>query len=84
MEVVTGVNAYKTMKLSLRIFRFAFGCRHRRLSRVFTIKKRTYQICFECGQEVEYSWIMMHSLPSCDSHNTDVPLTAINVGVPLV
>lgn len=36
------------------IFRFAFGCHHQR-SGVFTIKKRTYQVCLKCGQEFEYS-----------------------------
>jgi hypothetical protein len=51
-----------------RIFQFAFGCHHRRMSRVFTIKKRTYQLCFECGQEFEYSWTLMHPLPSNVAH----------------
>lgn len=44
------------MTVLLWIFRFAFGCHHSRLSGVFTIKKRTYQVCLECGQEFEYSW----------------------------
>jgi len=35
------------------IFKFAFGCRHRHLSRVFTIKGRTYKVCFDCGEELE-------------------------------
>ena len=30
-----------------------FGCRHRHLSRVFTIKHRTYKVCFDCGQEFD-------------------------------
>jgi len=34
------------------------------MGRVFTIKKRTYQVCFECGQEFEYSWALMHTQPS--------------------
>jgi hypothetical protein len=33
------------------IFRFAFGCHHRHLSRIFTINKRTYRVCFDCGGE---------------------------------
>lgn len=36
-----------------RMFQFVFGCRHRHLSRVFTIKKRTYKVCFDCGQEFD-------------------------------
>jgi hypothetical protein len=35
------------------IFRFAFECRHRHVSRVFTIKHRTYRICFDCGREFD-------------------------------
>jgi hypothetical protein len=46
------------------IFRFAFGCHHRRRSSVFTIKKRTYQVCLMCGEEFEYSWALMHSIRS--------------------
>jgi hypothetical protein len=37
----------------LKIFQFFFGCRHRHLSRVFTIKHRTYKVCFDCGQEFD-------------------------------
>jgi hypothetical protein len=43
----------------MRMFQFAFGCRHSQLSRVFTIKKRTYQVCCDCGHEFEYSWALM-------------------------
>ena len=49
------------MKPLLSILQFAFGCRHRQRSGVFTIKKRTYQVCLDCGQEFEYSWDLMHS-----------------------
>jgi hypothetical protein len=41
------------MKRLLRIFQFIFGCRHRHLSRVFTIKSRTYRVCFDCGREFD-------------------------------
>jgi hypothetical protein len=41
------------MNLLLKIFQFFFGCRHRHLSRVFTIKRRTYKVCFDCGQEFD-------------------------------
>jgi hypothetical protein len=36
-----------------RMFQFVFGCRHRHLSRVFTIKNRTYKVCFDCGEEFD-------------------------------
>ena len=55
-NLVTGRRAQEFMKHLLWIFQFAFGCHHRQLSRVFTIKKRTYQVCVECGREFEYSW----------------------------
>jgi hypothetical protein len=48
------------MKPLLWILHLAFGCNHRQISRVFTIKKRTYRVCFQCGQEFEYSWASMH------------------------
>ena len=34
---------------------YLFGCHHKALSRVFTIRHRTYQVCCECGTEFEYS-----------------------------
>jgi hypothetical protein len=42
-----------------RMFKFVFGCRHRHLSRVFTIKNRTYKVCFDCGEEFDLP--SMHS-----------------------
>jgi hypothetical protein len=51
------------------ILQSAFGCRHRRLSRVFTIKRRTYRVCFECGKELEYSWASMHAVSSIADAN---------------
>ena len=44
-----------------KIAQFAFECHHADLSRVFTIQKRTYQVCFKCGKEVDYSWELMRS-----------------------
>jgi hypothetical protein len=34
---------------------FVFGCHHGRLSRVFTIDRRTYRVCCDCGAKFEYS-----------------------------
>ena len=61
----------------LSIFQFIFGCHHRHLSRVFTIKKRTYQVCFECGGEFEYSWELMHSMRSSVAANAYGPLNGV-------
>jgi len=41
-------------------FTSLFGCHHRHVSRVFTIKRRTYQVCCDCGEEFQYSWDRMH------------------------
>jgi hypothetical protein len=49
------------MKALHRVFQFVFECRHRELSRVFTIENRTYQVCFECGRKLNYSWELMQS-----------------------
>jgi hypothetical protein len=34
---------------------FLFGCHHGNLSRVFTIRRRTYRVCCDCGAELDYS-----------------------------
>ena len=34
---------------------FLFGCHHSNLSRVFTIRRRTYRVCCDCGAEFDYS-----------------------------
>ena len=52
----------------LWIVRFAFGRHHRHLSRVFTIKKRTYRVCFDCGGEFD--------LP--DAHKPDLKAHAFS------
>jgi hypothetical protein len=44
------------------------------MSRVFTIKKRTYQVCCQCGQEFEYSWALMHRQRSNIADGPYVPL----------
>jgi len=41
------------------IFGWIFGCHHRHLSRVFTIDRQTYRVCFACGTKLRYSWRMM-------------------------
>jgi len=51
-----------------------FACQHRDLSRVFTINNRTYQVCFDCGREINYSWELMCSLEPSDSANRLLPL----------
>lgn len=35
------------------ILHFLFGCHHNHMSRIFTIKGRTYKVCFDCGEEFD-------------------------------
>jgi hypothetical protein len=42
------------MKLE-SLLNLLFGCHHSNLSRVFTIRRRTYRVCCDCGAEFEYS-----------------------------
>jgi len=73
------------MKFLQSIFQFAFGCHHNQLSRVFTIKRRTYRVCFECGQEIEYSWTLMHSLsPNVGANVYRPPISATQVKAPVI
>jgi hypothetical protein len=60
------------MKPLVWILHSAFGCHHRQMSRVFTIKKRTYRVCFQCGQEFEYSWASMRPVQSSAAANSAV------------
>lgn len=41
----------------------AFGCHHRKLSRVFTIEGHSYKVCCECGQHLNYSLRTMSITP---------------------
>src|ERR1035437_8214705 len=68
------------MKALLSILRFAFGCRHRQRSGVFTIKNRTYQVCLKCGQEFEYSWALMHALRSSVADSPEAPPNSTRYG----
>lgn len=43
------------MPILTAVFEFLFGCHHRNLSRVFTIRSRTYKVCMDCGVEFDYS-----------------------------
>ena len=43
------------MRWLAMILDFLFGCRHRNLSRVFTIGGQTYCVCCECGAKFSYS-----------------------------
>ena len=73
------------MKFLAGIFQFVFGCHHSKLSGVFTIKKRTYQVCLEGGQEFGYSWARMQSVgSSVDNNSYTSPDSPRHAEVPVV
>ncbi len=43
------------MPILTALFEFLFGCHHQNLSRIFTIRARTYKVCMDCGAEFDYS-----------------------------
>ncbi len=43
------------MELVANILDFLFGCRHRNVSRVFTLGGQTYRVCCDCGVKFSYS-----------------------------
>lgn len=47
------------MKLLEYLTRVLFDCHHANLSRVFTIRRRSYQVCCDCGAEFDYSFATM-------------------------
>jgi hypothetical protein len=58
------------VKSLLDVLHFAFGCRHRQKSGVFTIKNRTYQVCLQCGREFEYSLARMRPVRSASASHS--------------
>ena len=49
------------------IFEWVLGCHHKQLSRVFTINHKTYQVCFDCGRKLQYSWRTMSLVDTSDT-----------------
>lgn len=47
------------MQWILRAYDLVFGCRHRNLSRVFSIEGSSYKVCCQCGAKFPYSWESM-------------------------
>jgi hypothetical protein len=71
-----GLSEEDIMKALLsRLVNLAFGCHHKRMSWPITRQHRTYQVCCDCGAELDYSWEMM----SC-SHNPAAPRPVLSKG----
>ena len=51
------------------MFQFTFCCHHGHFSRVFTIKKRTYKVCLDCGGEFALPDPYATSLPSVSDYD---------------
>jgi hypothetical protein len=51
------------MEWLARVLDLLFGCRHRNLSRVFTIGGQTYRVCCGCGAKFSYSLANMSTMP---------------------
>jgi hypothetical protein len=65
------------MKVLRWLLHVLFGCHHSQLTRVFTIGNRTYQVCIDCGREIDYSWELMQSASAKDGHYAHGPLKSI-------
>jgi hypothetical protein len=59
------------------MFVWIFGCHHRHLSRVFTIDRQTYQVCFACGAKLRYSWRTMSLVRTENVANAGVVLPTL-------
>jgi len=60
MQAQEGIPLWDSMTQPLTsALEFAFGCHHRKLSRVFTIEGHSYKVCCECGATFNYSLVTM-------------------------
>jgi hypothetical protein len=54
------------MKFFRAIFNFFYdifiGCRHDRLTRIFTVQQDTYRVCLDCGTHLPYSSVTLRPL----------------------
>ncbi len=70
----------------MSIFASVFGCQHAALSRVFTVKNRSYKVCYDCGREFNYSLAQMkmatRSVPATTVPCPEVRQAAAHEAVP--
>lgn len=55
-------NCVKHMAGIGSVLQWLVECHHYDRSRVFTINKRSYQTCLNCGFEIDYAWERMGSM----------------------
>jgi hypothetical protein len=70
------------------LYDLAFGCTHCNLSRVFSIRRRTYQVCYDCGREFNYSLATMGIVEGAGDQSREAPRAVVtanpsNMGAPL-
>jgi hypothetical protein len=44
------------------LYDFMFGCGHEHVTRPFTLNRRTYKVCLDCGKQIYYSPVTMRQL----------------------
>lgn len=44
------------LHMGMRLLRWLFWCRHKRLTFPVTRNLRTYVVCLNCGEEFGYDW----------------------------
>ena len=49
---------------------FLLGCSHHKQTRPFTVDRRCYTVCLECGKELPYSSAAMRPLTRSERANT--------------
>ncbi len=57
------------MKTLAKVIDYLFGCHHEHLSRVFTINKRSYRVCCDCGAKFHFSLITMKTRSDADNRS---------------
>ena len=66
------------MRILQAIFYFFYdillGCRHHRLTRLFTLQQQTYKVCLDCGRHLYYSMDTMRPLRGRDLRRVQAAL----------
>lgn len=52
---ITHAKGFAVVNGVLTAFEFLFGCRHRKVSRPFTLSGWTYEVCLTCGRKFAYN-----------------------------
>jgi hypothetical protein len=75
LQAGTKTSGRQMVEWLARALDYLFGCGHRNLSRVFTIRGESYRVCYGCGAEFRYSLVNMSI-----EHRTATPRSAVTGG----